>query len=258
MMAAEDTILQGAKVWFTFWDSAALQDFEKGITGALEGVGLTVETDRPPGTGFLVGPLYSYQLPSGRWSASLALMILSDFQQDFSGTVNGAPITADSGLRRQDLDFAVTYSPFDYVRLFVGYKHVLISVSSYADLDTFLTGLVIWNSAEASARIPTLGAGFAYPVTDRISVGGQVGLRYAFWKSVLTDGATGLRAEMDMDNSFGFAGELTMSAFPWNNLLLQLGYRYEWLRVISNSGTPAATTSDDVSHGPMVAVLFVR
>jgi hypothetical protein len=177
--AAAGTYFLGVKGWFATWDSGILDWLEEDIATTFAENRLEFEADRDPGD-CLVGPLLGYQTDDGKWSYSLAIMVFSDFEQDWGGNAGAMMLTGDAELERHDIDFAVNYTLSKYFKIYAGYKY------QDSELDftlTFTPPLGMQQTddfkVDFEAHIPTIGLGAVYPLHDTLVIGGQAGLLYA-------------------------------------------------------------------------------
>ncbi len=246
--AETGTFYQGVKVWWTFWDSVVMDNLKQ----TLEEQGF--EADAPTGTGFLMGPVYGYQAPSGRWSLSLAMMLVSNFDQNASADLLGLPMKIFTRLKRTDVDLAFTYSVSSYLKLYAGCKYMQSSFDIFVDYSPTAS----WFSQPVTAVIPVLGAGFSYPLTEQLSVSGQAGGRYAFYTIDLIDNKSGQRQDPgSVRNPWGLAAEATLNYLAFERLFVQAGYRYEWLHITTKSNGMEFGV-DDQAHGPVLAVVYLH
>ena len=76
----------GVKGWYTSWESSVLDWFEKNLIADFASRGVDLSTDIDNGSGYLAGPLVSYQSDDGKWSASLAPMVFSSIFTGLEGS----------------------------------------------------------------------------------------------------------------------------------------------------------------------------
>ena len=173
------TFIGGAKGWYTSWDSAVLKWFEKDIAAGFREMGLDLNVSSDAGSGYLAGPLLSYQTDDGKWSFSFAPMVLSSFSQDWEGTASGMALQSSVELEREDYDLAVNYSLFENIKVFVGYKHQIVDMDFTLSYDTSMGPNTFNYTLESTVMIPTTGAAYVHALSDKMSLGLQLGLLYS-------------------------------------------------------------------------------
>ncbi len=246
--AESGTFYQGVKYWYSLWDAMTIDS----IRESLEEQGY--EADAPAGTGFLIGPVLGFQAPSGRWSVSLALMILSEFSQDASAELLGVPLEFNTTLDRKDIDIALTYGVGSFLKVYAGFKYMLASFDIF--MDTPPPGN--WIHEPVAAYIPVLGVGFSYPLTEELSVSGQAGVRYAFYRIDLIDNSNGEHLDPgSVSNPWGLAAEVSLNYLAYEHLFVQVGYRFEWLHATTEIDGMKLEV-DDLAHGPILAVVYLH
>jgi hypothetical protein len=249
--AVTGTYFLGVKGWYATWDSGILDWLEEDIATTFAENRLVFEADRDPGDGYLIGPLLGYQTDDGKWSYSLAIMVFSDFDQDWGGNAGVMMLSGIAELDRHDIDFAVNYTLSQNFKIYAGIKY------QDSDLDFALTytppsGMQQTDdfTVDFYAYIPTVGLGAVYPLNDKVVIGGQAGLLYAIMDMKITNPGG------DSDNiwphpGLGFNTEANITCMPWQNLLFQLGYRYQVFTIKARGpGREDRVTSYDITHGP--------
>jgi hypothetical protein len=257
----------GLKGWYTSWDSSVLGWFEKDIEALFAKNGVLVDVEKDPGSGYLAGPVIGYQTENGELSISFAAMVFSRFNQSLGmETGQMGEIKADADLDRKDFDFAVTYSLFkyrdkfplfQYQNVFVGYKHQIANLDLKITFDTIGPTKASKYKVDQTARMPTIGTGFAFPISDKAAAGCQLGLLYVIPELEKTDD-DGSKDHIWTQSSFGFNGEVSLSYLPFTNLIFQLGYRYQsfTLTAILSDGGGDETKSPDITHGLTFSLVY--
>jgi len=261
------TLMAGAKGWYTWWDSA-LGDFAaKAADISLEeyiveeGLGTFVDLNSDPkqGGGILAGPLLSYQTDDGNWSTSLAWMGFGSFSQDadITAAVDGTGHVAsyDLDLNRSEIDLAVSRKITERFKVFLGCKYQTMKYT----YEVTYEGLVfdVYKS-EATMAIPTLGAGYFHPISDTMIIGIQGGL-------LLVTGTIGYNEELwpgyggyeKFDPTVGFNGELTFSYMIKQKVMLQVGYRYQTMKLKAGFDTVENLDDTDTFHGVNLSAVYM-
>lgn len=256
------TFMFGVKGWYTTWESSVVDWFDKNITGEFAALGVDISTDSDDGSGYLAGPLISYQSNDGKWSASFAPMIVSSFSQDWDTKAAGMNMDTDVDLERIDLDFAVSYAFNKYVWVFWGYKYQDMDFDCTLTYDSAMGSYKYKYKIESYVHIPSIGAGFVYPVSDKLALSTQLGVLYSVPTLKRTDKMAGDKTTDDIwtEGTVGFNGELTINYQPTGNLVFQLGYRYQYFRLDAkafDNRFSGKTESDDITHGPTVSAVWV-
>ncbi|UCD32070.1 MAG: hypothetical protein JSV38_15135 [Desulfobacterales bacterium] len=249
--------MAGVKGWYASWDSAVLDWFEKDLAAGFRENGIDLQADSDPGDGYLIGPLVSYQTEGGKWSFSAALMGISDFSQDWDGSAPGMNVDASLDLERLDFDFAANYTLHKYVKVFVGFKYQKTEMDFTLRYDTLMTRRVFDYKLDADAYMPTAGVGLAYPIHEKFALGLQLGILYADIDLKITD-EEGETFDIWPRSTFGFNGEVTINYQAMDNLIVQLGYRYQiWQLEARRPQTLEKIVSDDVTHGVTGLVVYL-
>ncbi len=251
------TFMVGAKGWYTTWEASILDWFEKDIAVNFMETGAALLADKDPGYGYLAGPLLGYQTDNGKWSISIAPMVFSSFSQDWTGSIGAMALKSDVRLERKDLDFAVNYSVSKYVKIFVGYKHQMIDMEFLLSYNTMMEGKEFKYDLESTVYIPTAGAGFFYPVHEKLVVGLQLGALYSIPDLKMTNY---INEEFDIwpHPSIGFNGEASINYQPLQKLIVQLGFRYQkFILKVRSPGRWNKTESEDITHGVTLSALYL-
>jgi hypothetical protein len=254
--AEAGTYFLGVKGWYTTWDSGILDWLEEDIATTFADNRLDFEADRDPGDGHLVGPLLGYQTDDGKWSYSLAVMVFSDFEQDWGGNAGAMMLTGDAALDRHDIDFAVNYTLSKYLKVYGGYKYQDSELDFTLSFDTIMGRQTDVFKVDFEAHIPTVGLGAVYPLHETVVIGGQAGLLYAIMDMKIKN------PDGDTDNiwphpGLGFNTEANITYMPWKHLLLQLGYRYQVFTVEARGpGREDIVKSYDITYGPTFSLVF--
>ena len=254
------TFIGGAKGWYTSWESSVLKWFEKDIRAGFKEMGVDLNTKRDPGTGYLAGPLLSYQTDNGKWSFSFAPMVLSSFSQDWSGAATGMNIQSSVELERKDYDLAVNYSLLKNVKVFVGYKHQVVDMDFTLSYDTIMGRNTFYYTLESTVMMPTAGIGYAHPISNKFALGSQLGLLYSVpdLKMTVISNGTSQTSDLDPYPSWGFNGEVSLNYQPMDQFFIQLGYRYQVFQLETRSEYRwEKTKSNDVTHGAILSILYV-
>lgn len=251
------TFMIGVKSWHTTWESSVLDWFEKDLIADFASTGRKLNTSKDDGSGYLAGPLMSYQADNGKWSVSFAPMIISSFKQGWEGKTSGMSMDSDVNLDRVDYDIAVSYTQNEYIRLFLGYKYQDIEIDFTLSYTTMMGSITNKYKLESEVHIPTIGASFVYPVHEKVVLGSQLGLLYSVPNLKMTD-SDGTTYDIWPRATFGFNGEFIINYQPLDKLIIQMGYRYQYFRLDARQPqTWEKTESDDISHGPTFSAIWV-
>lgn len=259
------TYMLGVKYWQTNWDSAILDWFEKDIGAGFKTNGVTLNSTIDAGEGYLAGPVLAYQSDDGTWSVSLALMMMSDFSQDWDGQTSTMELHTDVDTERSDIDLALTYSLakfqdslsiFKYTKLYVGYKYQMVNYDLTLAYNTMMGQQEYDYKLKAEVHMGTIGAGLAYPISDKFAVGLQAGVGLALIELDMEE-PDGSGFDISPSASFTYNGEVTATYSPVQNLILQLGYRAQLWYLEARSPTRwDQTTSQDWTYGPTFTVVY--
>jgi len=240
------TYMLGAKYWYTTWESSVLDWFEQDLVADFAVAGRTLTAKKDDGTGYLAGPLLSYQTDDKKWSFSLAPMFLSSFSQDWEGSSAG-----------MDMDLSANYRLNKYMWVFFGYKYQDIDIDFTLSYTTTMGSITSQYKLKQNVHIPTTGAGFVYPVHDKVALGLQLGVLYSIPDIEMTD-IDGSVYTIWTKPAFGFNGEFTVNCQPIDKLIVQAGYRYQFFRLDAlQPQTWQKTESNDISHGPTLSAVWV-
>lgn len=251
------TFMLGAKGWYVNWESSVLDWFEQDIKADFASAGQVLSTSKENGTGYLAGPLMSYQTDNGNWSFSLAPMVFSSFSQDWQGRLSGMTMTSDVNLDRIDIDFAASYRLNPYMSVFFGYKYQDIDIALTLDYTTNFSHITSHYKLEQKTHIPSAGTGFYYTPHEKIALALQLGLLYTIPDINMTD-MDGKGYYVWTRPTFGFNGEFMVNLRPIDSLIIQGGYRYQYFRLDAiQQQTLLKTESDDISHGPTLTAVWM-
>jgi opacity protein-like surface antigen len=267
------TFVVGAKTWYTFWDSGALDWYGKQLSANFDAWGIPISVNTETGTGYLAGPMFGYMSKDGKWNVSFAPMMVSDFSQNqditvLSGGSSSDTMTVDIDLEREDYDLAVSYSLtgledkvsfFRYCKLFAGLKYQTVKFDMVARryTDGVFDGTQLNSYMDYSTLMPTVGFGVAYPVTQKVVLSGQAGIGMVFIDEKKTV-YNGYRYDLDPDDSVAYNAEAGVNILPMDKLIVQLGYRYQqWTFKPKNEiGTYPSDSCTDVNQGPSLSVVY--
>ncbi len=263
------TFVLGAKCWYeATWDSAILDIFDQILTDDLAENGFyNIESDTHIGNGYLAGPVLGYQTSDGVWSFSFAPMVFSGFSQKIVGFSLsdmdlldiGVPIPVEGNTKvvvdvtRTDYDFAVSYAldhykdllPFlEYCKVFMGLKYEKISYDFEITSRVAFFEVTGTDEFDFEVYMPTIGFGVAYPFSQDIVAGIQGGIGVATFHDI------------DVDNSLAYNVEANVSISPIDKLIIQFGYRYQKFSFDLNSADGKTYSSEDVTYGPTVTLIF--
>ncbi|MCK5344873.1 MAG: hypothetical protein KAR20_15790, partial [Candidatus Heimdallarchaeota archaeon] len=177
----------GVKGWVASWESSVLDWFEQDIAAGFRENGLVLSAQKDPGSGYLTGPIFSYQKDDSKWSFSLALMVFSSFSQDWEGSASGMDLDSNLNIDRMDFDFVVNYSLYKYMKVFFGYKHQTVDMDFSLAYDTMMGRRKFDYTLESNVKMPTAGVGVFYPAYDKLVLGLQLGLLYSITELEITD-----------------------------------------------------------------------
>lgn len=259
------TFLVGAKYWYAQWDSAVLDWFEKDIGAGFKALGVTLDSDIDTGTGYLAGPVFGYQTDEGAWSFSFAPMIFSSFSEDWKGTTGTMTLNTDIDSTRRDYDLAATYSLsqyrdrlsfLEYCRIYFGLKYQTVEYDLKLNYNTEMGSVTYKYNLDAEMIMPAIGAGIAYPVLDRLVLGLQAGAGLTLPNLKMKD-PYGESFDIDPHYSYLFNLEGTLNYVPINNLIMQLGLRYqEWYLEARSPQSWESTESRDTTYGPSLTIVY--
>lgn len=259
------TFLVGAKYWYTNWDSGVLDWFQKDISAGFKAVGVNLQSDVDRGKGWLAGPVLGYQTDDGSWNFSMAIMAFSDFTQDWTGSAGTMNLATNIDTTRRDYDFAVAYSlarhknvfaPFEYFRVFVGYKYQTVDYDLVLTYNTTMGVRTYRYNLDAKVHMPTVGIGFTYPIFEKLVFGAQAGAGIALIDLTMTD-PDGKEFDIDPKYSFAFNTEANLTFTPYRNFIMQLGFRYqEWYLEARSPERWDTTTSRDTTFGPTATIVY--
>lgn len=259
------TFMVGAKYWYAQWDSAVLDWFEKDIGVGFKALGVTLNSDIDTGTGYMAGPVFGYQTDDKSWSFSFAPMVLSSFSQDWKGTAGTMNLKTDIDTTRRDYDLAATFSlsPYkeklsflEYCRVYAGFKYQTVEYDLKLKYNTEMGDVMYDYKLDAKVSMPTIGAGVVYPVFDKIVLGLQGGVGLALIELNMKD-PDKVTFDIDPTYSYLFTTEGSVNFLPMNNLILQLGLRYqEWYLKARSPQRWDTTESRDTTFGPTLTVVY--
>ena len=259
------TFMVGTKYWHADWDSAILDWFEKDIGGGFKTLGVELQSDIDTGSGYLAGPIFSYQTDDGNLAVSLAPMLFSSFSQDWTGKAGAMDLVTKVDTERTDIDFAIIYSLaehqdkfslFKYLKIFLGYKYQTIIY----DLKLSYTTMAprdFYYKLDAEIHMPTIGLGLVYPAFDKLAIGFQTGLGLALIDLEMKD-PDGSTFDISPKTSISYNNEITVTYKPIDNLIIQWGYRYQiWYLTARSPQHWRETESEDITHGPTISFLYL-
>ncbi|UCG77888.1 MAG: hypothetical protein JSV21_09990 [Nitrospirota bacterium] len=245
----------GVKGYYSFWDSGILDWLEKDIAVAFLVNRVQFEAKRDIGSGYMVGPLLGYRTDDGKLSVSFAPMVLSSFDQDWAGTAGAMNPRGTARLDRQDYDLAVSYALNGMFKAFFGYKYQQMELKldmTYTLMGTQVDRYIV----DAHAHVPTFGVGAAYPVMDKVVLSGQAGISYPMMDMKITN-ENGVTEDILPQGQLGFNTEINVTYQAIENVLVQLGYRYQMFEFTGRApGRTEAITSRDITHGVTLAVFY--
>ncbi len=241
------TFMFGVKSWYAQWDSGLGKTLGGYFHDYLEASGTPNTTTIKPGNGYLAGPLIGYQTEDRKISFSAAAMVFSSFSQETEFKVSGDSADLQLNLERKDLDFSMSYSLTDYLKIFFGYKFMY----SKADLKfVFSDGSELdggWY--QASNSIYSIGAGTVYPLTDRTLLSGQIGMLFVKTKFESKYGTT-----YDVENSTGYTAEIAFNYLISESIFLQAGLKYQTFTFKNNDW---GTNEKDSFMGITLAAIYM-
>jgi long-subunit fatty acid transport protein len=253
------TYFIGVRGWDATWDSGILDWLEKDVTITFRDLGHSFTANRDSGTGYLAGPQFGYQMDGGKWSIGFSPMIVSSFTQDWEGALDGVPLTGDVELKREDYDLAVNYAINDNYKIYFGLKYQVMGMDftlNYLDPGTG-TPQADTYQVDSTALIPTGGVGTAWPLMEKMAFSGQLGLLYSFTEFKVKDDL-GQTYNIWPRPGFGVNAEMNLTFKPVQELLLQLGYRYQAFSVSARGpGRIEITEAHDVTYGFTLAAVYL-
>ena len=98
-----------------------------------------------------------------------------------------------------------------------------------------------------------------YPVSDKLALSTQLGLLYSIPTLEFTD-SDDKKHDIWTEGTLGFNGELTLNYQPYDSLIFQLGFRYQYFRLDADAlddQYSGKTESDDITYGPTVSAVWV-
>jgi len=254
---ADGTWFAGFKYWDAQWDSGVLDWFEKDLaTSFLQSRG-QFSSQRDPGDGYLAGPLLGYQTANGKWSFSAAPMVFSSFTQSWSGQSGAMVLDGDVDLERIDVDLAANYTLTERYKLFAGLKYQETDMDFTLSYDPGGMPLVDTYKVRSTSYIPTIGAAGVFPLGSKVAASAQGGLLYAFTDLTITNSA-GQTDDIWPHPGLGFNLEGNFTYQPVNDLLLQLGFRYQVFTIEARGpGRDEIVKSYDITYGPTLTAVYV-
>lgn len=285
------TLMLGAKSWYTWWDSAASNFGAREAGNVLETLLTDLELDfsnvksNPKnGEGILYGPMLSYQTDDSLWSFSLGFMLFGSFSQDTNAFVNveGEDYLwkYDLDLDRKEIDFGVSRLIRKNLKVFLGVKYQEVKYiqevkgaslswdfDAESDEDTFQLeidreGKFDLYEAEATILMPAAGIGYVYPLSDKIAIGFQGGLLLVTGKIGFGLFEDSIEGWEDFDTTLGFNGECSLTYMINRNLIMQVGYRYQTMKLKADFGSVPLLGNrielDDIDtvHGFTVSAVY--
>jgi hypothetical protein len=251
------TSFVGVKYWSTSWDSGVLNWLEKDIASSFISNGAVFTADSKPGSGYLAGPLFGYQSDDNKWSVSFAPMVISSFSQDWHGSASTMNLTGTVALERKDYDLAVNYIISKYYKVYAGYKYQDMNIDFELHYDNVMGQQRDIYHLKSQAHIPTIGVGAVYPLTEKLVLGGQLGLLYSIMDLKITNSA-GTRENIWPHPGPGFNGELSVTYQLQRTILTQLGYRYQVFTVEARGpGRDTIEKSYDITQGLTFTAMYL-
>ena len=260
------TFMAGAKYWYVNWDSAILDWFEKDIGRGFKTLGVELQSDIDTGSGYLAGPFFSYQTDDGKLAVSSAAMLFSSFSQDWTGKAGTMDLVTNLDTERKDIDFAIIYSLaehqdkfslFKYWKIFLGYKYQTVNYDLKLSYITPMAPRAFDYELDAQVHMPTLGLGLVYPAYDKLAIGLQAGVGLALIDLEIKD-PDGNTFDISPSASILYNAEITGTYKPIDDLIIQLGYRYQvWYLRARSPQHWRETESEDITHGPTISFLYL-
>ncbi len=260
------TIMLGAKVWQSWWDSAVGDHTAEAADASLEelfaegGYLADFRSDPKQGDGILGGPMLSYQTDDGLWSMSLAWMGFGSFSQDTDliATVDGIDYAAEYNLDldRSEIDFAISRKVSERFKVFFGYKHQNLEYE-YDVSDA--GGSIPVYKAEATMSMSSVGVAYVHPLFDQLYIGVQGGLLLVTgtmgYEEMLWPGE-GYGGYTNFDTTVGYNGELSLTYMITKKIMLQGGYRLQSIQLKADFANGESLDDTDTVHGFFLSSLI--
>lgn len=251
------TFFIGAKAWGAMWNSGFLKASTKAIRyTALEALaaglpfGIIAYGSQHidyPGMGVLGGPVLGYQTPGKKWSFSLSVMWFSYFQQSaYSRMIIVStqprffypPIKLNNDIKseRNEVDFAISYSINEYLKIFLGYKFQRMIMETYMPSYNPFKLLQLLNivpdKIDDLLHNVSPGLGVSVPLGQYFAFGAQAGallvipndIKKSYSRSTLASWVSWSRQPQ---LGYGLNGEASFSADIGKCFIVQLGYRIQ-------------------------------
>ncbi|GEM_PF-3261077 len=230
-----DTMIIGWKGWYTNWEPAAMRIIEK-LTTASYAYGLSaIQLDKKTADGYLTGPAMGYQL--GDWSLGVSCMFINKFDYKMSGFgYDGSsvfPVISRTRMNRSEVDVALGYSIFSWLKVFAGYKYQRLSYHTWHLMGSIFMAV----DNEYNLHMPTAGLALYIPILDNLNISVQAGALYLIpysssdsfpWQPTpVLYTLLKMVSDMKLDPSFGFNGEAMINFIFLEHVIIQLGYRYQ-------------------------------
>jgi long-subunit fatty acid transport protein len=152
-------------------------------------------------------------------------------------------------LKRKDLDVSAGYLLSNYFKLIAGFKYTMASYNVDYEIGGSKYNFV---DIDAKSYIPTVGIAFAYPILEKLIIGIQAGILYVI--SDYNDKTD--NKKINTDNSWGINIEPIISYPVTDNILLQLGARYQ-IYSVKFTDSDLGVTKNDQFLGATFAVIYL-
>lgn len=235
--AYADTMIVGWKGWYTNWEPGGMRIMEKLTTASYAYGGYPIHLEKKAADGYLTGPTMGYQM--GDWSLGVSCMFINKFDYKMGGigydfsSANPFPVISRTKMNRSEVDAALSYSIFSWLKVFAGYKYQRLSYNIWH----LMGGIFMAVDNEYDLHMPTAGLAFYIPILDNLNIGAQAGVLYLVPHSSNESApATNnvfmfflLRkvSDLRLDPSFGFNGEAMINFILMERVIIQAGYRYQ-------------------------------
>lgn len=239
--AYADTMIIGWKGWYTNWQPGGMRIMDKLTTASYAYGRAWIDLEKDVAEGYLTGPTMGYQI--GDWSLGVSCMFINKFDYKMGGIgydfsiANPFPVISRTRMNRSEIDVSLSYSIFNWLKVFAGYKYQRLSYNIW-----HLMGFIFMAADnQYDLHMPTAGLAIYIPILDNLNIGIQAGALYLIpYSSNESAPATTneimytlLRkvSDLRLEPAFGFNSEAMINYILMERVIIQLGYRYQIFRL---------------------------
>lgn len=234
--AYADTMIIGWKGWYTNWEPGAMRIMDKLTTASYAYGGAWIDLEKDVAEGYLTGPTMGYQI--GDWSLGVSCMFINKFDYKMGGIGYGViynffPVISRTRMNRSEVDVSLSYSIFNWLKVFAGYKYQRLSYNIWH----LMGGIFMVADNQYDLHMPTAGLAFYIPILDNLNIGVQAGALYLIPHSsnesvpattnVIMYTLLRKVSDLRLEPAFGFNGEAMINYILMERVIIQLGYRYQ-------------------------------